>query len=93
MPEIKEIYCRIKGSVQGVGFRWTVVEHAEKNHIKGVVKNLSDGSVEIYAQGSEKNIEQFLKNLHAQPGNAIIQSLKVDDLKSLNTYSEFKILF
>lgn len=52
----------IKGKVQKVGFRWSVVQHVEKENlpVKGHVINLPDGTVELLAQG---DIES-LKDLH-----------------------------
>ena len=52
----------IKGKVQQVGFRYSVIDHVEKNHpgIVGYVRNLPDGSVEVIAEG---DIEA-LKDLH-----------------------------
>ncbi len=52
----------IKGKVQKVGYRWSVVQHVQQENpgIKGRVVNLPDGTVELLAQG---DIEA-LKNLH-----------------------------
>ena len=52
----------IKGKVQKVGFRWSVLQHVKTSGLKvrGHVINLPDGSVELIAQG---DIEA-LKDLH-----------------------------
>ncbi|MBY0515486.1 MAG: acylphosphatase [Bacteriovoracaceae bacterium] len=57
----------IKGKVQRVGFRWSVVEHVKNEGLKvhGHVKNLADGSVELIAQGdieSLKAVHRFATN-------------------------------
>lgn len=54
----------LKGTVQKVGFRWSVIKHiqTEELQVKGHVINLPDGSVELVAQGdieSLKNIHRF----------------------------------
>jgi acylphosphatase len=57
-----QMTLKIKGKVQKVGFRYSVVNyvHTQKLPIVGHVRNLPDGSVEVIAQG---DIEA-LKDLH-----------------------------
>lgn len=70
-----ELHAIVKGKVQGVGFRWTIVDHAEKFKLTGRTRNLSNGAVEIIAQGEKKVLEEFLKAVEADPGNARISSI------------------
>ena len=49
----------VTGHVQGVGFRWNAVREARNLDIKGFVRNLSDGSVYIEAEGSSMAFEYF----------------------------------
>ena len=51
------------GDVQGVGFRYTVVNLADNFPVSGWVENLPDGSVEILVQGEESIIAEFLKKI------------------------------
>jgi len=53
----------IKGNVQQVGFRFYAREIASETKITGWVKNLSDGRVEIVAEGEDAQIQEFLQNL------------------------------
>jgi acylphosphatase len=48
------------GRVQGVGFRWTTAEIATRFAVEGYVKNLSNGSVELVAQGKKSVVREFL---------------------------------
>ncbi len=48
------------GRVQGVGFRFTTAHLAEDCDVTGYVRNCSDGSVELVAQGSKADIERLL---------------------------------
>ncbi len=50
----------IYGRVQGVGFRNRIKEFCLENHLKGFVRNLSDGSVYVYLDAKEKEVELFL---------------------------------
>jgi len=52
MSEIKTERVVFSGRVQGVGFRYTVRSIAKRHTVKGYVKNLSDGTVELVIQGT-----------------------------------------
>ncbi len=54
-----EIIYIVHGVVQGVGYRNFVRNIAKRNGIRGGVRNVADGSVEIVAIGKKGNIEQF----------------------------------
>ncbi|MFP3215067.1 MAG: acylphosphatase [Candidatus Micrarchaeota archaeon] len=58
-----------KGIVQGVGFRYFVRGRALKNNIKGIVRNLPDGSVEIFAEGDEGNLSNFIEEIRFAEGS------------------------
>ncbi len=47
------------GSVQGVGFRYTVKSVANGFDITGTVRNLPNGKVELYAEGAREELEAF----------------------------------
>ena len=49
------------GTVQGVGFRYTVRTYAKNLHLSGWVKNLPDGRVEILAEGEEPAIRVLME--------------------------------
>jgi acylphosphatase len=51
------------GSVQGVGFRAAARRLALELGLKGFVRNLQDGSVEIVAQGKKEELEELLSAL------------------------------
>ena len=48
------------GRVQGVGFRYTAVQIAERFHVAGYVQNLPDGRVKLVAEGERTEVERFL---------------------------------
>jgi len=65
----------VEGRVQGVGFRYFVLMHAQSYGLTGSVKNLDNGLVEIYVQGESDTIDQFLATIIKGDGRFI----KVDD--------------
>lgn len=87
-----ELHAIVKGKVQGVGFRWTVVDHAERFGLTGTVQNLSNGSVEIIAQGSDENLKQFLAAIQESPGNASIIAVTSRIIPVTTILINFKIL-
>lgn len=62
-----QLQAVIEGSVQGVGFRAFTAEAAQRRHITGWVRNTYEGKVEIFAQGSRSNLEDFLKIIRSGP--------------------------
>ncbi|MET3720793.1 MULTISPECIES: acylphosphatase [unclassified Arthrobacter] len=52
--------ARVFGVVQGVGFRFWTMGKADELALKGVVKNLDDGSVSVVAEGPDEQVHQLL---------------------------------
>jgi len=57
--ERSRLHVYYQGRVQGVGFRWTVREVAMGFDVTGWVQNLSDGRVELVAEGERPELEAF----------------------------------
>lgn len=53
----------VSGRVQGVGFRYCTKELARGFEVRGTVRNLPDGTVEIIACGERDEVEAFLREL------------------------------
>ena len=51
------------GHVQGVGFRWRASHTAKRYDITGWVRNLDDGTVEMEAEGTERDIDDMIEDL------------------------------
>lgn len=51
------------GRVQGVGFRYTTQSIARRYPVSGFVRNLSDGTVELEAQGDGRSVDDFLAEI------------------------------
>ncbi len=58
-----QVHIFVSGQVQGVGYRAFTIHIARKMNIKGWTRNLSDGRVEVVAQGPKEKINLFTKRL------------------------------
>jgi acylphosphatase len=67
---LETYYVRVRGVVQGVGFRHATVRQAHALGITGWVANLEDGSVEAMVQGSANQVDRMLEWLRRGPPSA-----------------------
>lgn len=67
----------VKGRVQGVGFRYFTQQQATKLGIVGFVRNLSDGSVEIEAEGFVDDMAIFVEAVTRGPSSSRV--IQVED--------------
>ena len=89
MHELMGVY---QGTVQGVFFRKTLQDHARKWNLSGYAKNLSDGSVEVCAQGEKEDLLSFIKKVEDEPGRALISGFTYDLRKASKSLKGFSIL-
>lgn len=70
---------RVSGSVQGVGFRYFAEDVALRLGVMGYVKNLPDGSVEVYAIGSAYQLDELRGELGRGPRMARVERVDEKD--------------
>jgi acylphosphatase len=80
------------GQVQGVGFRYTARTVATGFDIAGTVRNLSDGRVELVAEGRRQELEAFRAALHDAGLAGFIRDEKVDWADAKNEFRGFEIV-
>jgi len=87
------IKIKVKGIVQGVGFRPFVYRIAKKNQLTGYVKNMGN-YVEIVVEGKEEDIKNFINELkNKKPPLSKIDELTIEKLhQSRKTFENFKII-
>ncbi len=81
----------ISGMVQGVGFRFFTQRAAARHQVLGYVRNLRDGRVEAYAEGSTETVEAFKHELTAGPSYSKVEELEEIVLEPTGLYSSFRI--
>ncbi len=80
----------VKGRVQGVGFRYFVCRAAQNLGIRGWVRNLEDGTVEVHAQGGSETMTRFVAEIRSGPSFAIVEDIQEDDART-EDYEDFFI--
>jgi acylphosphatase len=84
----------VSGDVQGVGFRYFVLRHVQRrSHLKGFVRNLYDGRVEVYAEGEEAELNELESTLRQGPQGSWVQQLIVQEENLTGQYQDFRITF
>ena len=81
-----------RGSVQGVGFRYTAQSFASSYAITGYVRNLADGRVHVVVEGGDEEIEDFLGQIRSRLGH-YIRDEKMECSPATGEFEEFGIEF
>lgn len=83
----------ISGYVQGVGFRWYVNRKAGLLGLKGIVRNIGNGDVEVIAVGDENTLNQLESLLRDGPAFSSVADVKKERLEETeNKYFDFSIV-
>ena len=80
------------GRVQGVGFRFTAHRMAGRHQLTGYVRNLSDGTVEMLAQGPAEEIDDCVKDIQ-QSLISYVRETKIKEVPPNPKYTDFRITF
>ena len=83
----------VSGRVQGVGFRYFVVQAAEPLGITGYVRNLRDGTVEIVAEGTPMDVRALAKDILAGPRYGRVDDIIKSDAPVSGQYTGFEIRY
>ncbi len=87
----KAVKITIHGLVQGVFFRNFIKESADSLNVKGFVRNLDNGKVEICAEGDIDNVDKLHEMCKQGPKFAKIKEISIEEIK-FQDFKEFKIL-
>src|SRR3954447_24823092 len=82
--------CYFTGRVQGVGFRYTVHNLAMPHNIRGYVRNLPDGRVELVMEGPDQDMDYLLDAIR-QKMNHFIRRVDMQTDPASNAFSGFSI--
>ena len=83
----------VQGIVQGVSYRFFTVDMAKQYNIRGYCRNLSDGNVEVIAEGDEGMVNEFIKQLKIGPPAAHVTGIDVKWDNSDSGFDDFDIRY
>ena len=78
---MKTLKIKINGIVQGVFFRKFVKESAEEIGIRGYVRNLNDGNVELIIEGKDEKVNEMLNRCKKGPKHSEIKDIEIEEIK------------
>ncbi len=88
---MRKVKILVSGRVQGVYFRLFTQNKAKHFAIKGSVKNLPDGRVEIIAEAGNMAIEKFIRWCHKGPITARVDHVEITELQPGELLTSFEI--
>ena len=88
---MKTLKINISGSVQGISFRNFVKTHADNLGVKGFVRNLNNGDVEVVVEGRDEVVNDFLKLCREGPAHAQVKETEAREIKH-EGFKDFKVL-
>ena len=81
----------IEGRLQGYNFRYTTQQQATKLGLVGFIRNLSDGRIEIEAQGDKDSVEKLLAWCQQEPHSSNIRNILYRFDEPSKGYTEFML--
>lgn len=82
----------VDGTVQGIFFKNFTKENADKLDLRGFVRDLEDGTLEVVVEGEKDNIARLIEILKKGPAHSQIRNINVEERKWSGDLKEFKIL-
>ena len=89
----KQIHIFVTGRVQGVFFRQSTKVMAIKNNVKGWVRNLDDGRVEIVAQGETQDIDNLAHWCKTGPANSRVDEFELSEENVTDEFENFEVRY
>lgn len=93
---MRYVKMTVHGLVQGVGFRYMAKYRAYALHISGTVKNLADGSVQIFAYGKKEDIDRYIDVIKSSPSPAAtVDEVIIDELdpSEVKNQQSFQVIY
>ena len=88
---LKQLNIRIYGKVQGVWFRKSVKDQAERIGISGFVMNEPDGTIFIVANGNSEQLDEFITYCKEGPEQADVKNIHIEE-EQVKDLEDFRII-
>jgi len=87
----KGFYARVYGRVQGVGFRYSTINHARRIGVAGYTRNMPDGSVEVVAEGEVDKLKKLISWLNHGPPTSHVDRVDFHYTPYKGYYKSFSV--
>ena len=87
----KTVHVYVEGKVQGVWFRASTKQEAERLGLNGWVRNTKDGRVEAIFEGSSEQVDEMIKWCHSGSSLSSVSNVTVQEMDEAINASEFNI--
>lgn len=91
--EDKRVHLIVEGKVQGVFYRASARDTAVSLGLKGYVKNLPDGNVELVAEGLRGKLDQIIEWCKTGPADANVTEIRTTFSASIGEFDNFHIQY
>ena len=88
---MKTVRVKLKGLIQGIGFRNYIKSEAEKLDLKGHIRNLESGEVEVMIEGKDELVNEMLLVCKKGAPHSEVKDVNVQELNNIG-FNDFKIL-
>jgi acylphosphatase len=85
----RRVHLIVRGVVQGVGFRWATEREARRLGVRGYVRNLPTGDVEIVAEGRPDAIDRLVAWTKHGPPGARVETVNLAEEDPTGEFSDF----
>jgi len=89
--DLVSVRATVYGRVQGVFFRAFVEEHAQRLGLRGYVRNLPSGDVEVVVEGEREQVQKLVGCLKMGPPAARVNRVVTRWSEYTGNYSSFKV--
>jgi len=93
MSEIKRAKIIVNGLVQGVGFRYFVMKHAENLNLKGYTQNLFTGEVLTEVEGEKATILDLINKVKIGPSKSHVANCFIEWSEIKNEFTRFEVRY
>lgn len=90
---MKRLRAKVHGRVQGVGFRWFVLQRGQELALGGWVRNCADGTVEVMAEGSDDDLGRLLEILRRGPVAARVTQVEETWTDATGDHPRFEVRY
>ena len=89
--DMQRLHAIVEGRVQGVGYRYFVLDAAQALGLQGWVRNRWDENVEVVAEGGEADLNKLLNQIRRGPRAAHVTSVLEEWLPATGEFQDFRI--